>query len=224
VTVVERGQRAGWYPDPTGRSELRWFDGRWTEHVSTGGRPGIDPLPSAAPAPAPAGGPRPARRAGWVALGIAALVAVVAVIIGVSAGSGGDSDDQASDTQFTGTFCTDAQTNWVRVNRAWNTADTIVERGVPVQDWASDQNLLTSTAVMARQLADEAPDASHGGVNFKQEYGRLATYLDGVGGLAAKQGGTEADRTRVGRQAPTVMAVQMDTELTVVTGLPGSVC
>jgi hypothetical protein len=34
-----------WQPDPAGRHELRWWDGgRWTENVSDGGRPGVDPL------------------------------------------------------------------------------------------------------------------------------------------------------------------------------------
>jgi uncharacterized protein YxjI len=34
----------GWYPDPYGRHETRWFDGRqWTEHVASHGRQGVDP-------------------------------------------------------------------------------------------------------------------------------------------------------------------------------------
>jgi hypothetical protein len=33
-----------WYPDPYGRHEYRWFDGRtWTEQVSDHGRQGVDP-------------------------------------------------------------------------------------------------------------------------------------------------------------------------------------
>jgi hypothetical protein len=36
---------AGWHADPTGRYELRYWDGqRWTEHVSRGGVPATDPL------------------------------------------------------------------------------------------------------------------------------------------------------------------------------------
>ena len=32
-------QPAGWYPDPHGRSEQRWFDGtNWTTHVANGGQ------------------------------------------------------------------------------------------------------------------------------------------------------------------------------------------
>ncbi|GGM21455.1 hypothetical protein GCM10011608_02630 [Micromonospora sonchi] len=52
--------RPGWYPDPSGRYPLRWFDGTlWTPQVLDGWqRPVVDPLPPAAeaaspPAPAP---------------------------------------------------------------------------------------------------------------------------------------------------------------------------
>lgn len=53
VEVVEQvnGQTAsgvaaaGWHPDPMGRHELRYWDGTtWTEHVTSGGVPGVDPL------------------------------------------------------------------------------------------------------------------------------------------------------------------------------------
>jgi hypothetical protein len=39
------GPTGAWQPDPSGRHELRWWDGgRWTENVSDGGRPGVDSL------------------------------------------------------------------------------------------------------------------------------------------------------------------------------------
>src|SRR5436190_12075122 len=45
-------QEAGWYPDPSGRHEHRYWDGtRWTEHVASHGRPGVDPDLSSAPPP-----------------------------------------------------------------------------------------------------------------------------------------------------------------------------
>lgn len=43
----ERGRPAlfGWYPDPTGRNELRYYDGRrWNEHVVDRGELAVDPL------------------------------------------------------------------------------------------------------------------------------------------------------------------------------------
>ncbi len=36
---------ANWYPDPMGRHEYRWYDGnQWTDHVSSGGVPSMDPV------------------------------------------------------------------------------------------------------------------------------------------------------------------------------------
>ena len=44
----------GWYPDPTGRPQLRrWEGGRWLDWVSAGGHVGTDPMP---PPPASGGG------------------------------------------------------------------------------------------------------------------------------------------------------------------------
>ena len=41
---------ANWHPDPTGRHELRYWDGSaWTEHVSDHGITGTDPVDAAAP-------------------------------------------------------------------------------------------------------------------------------------------------------------------------------
>jgi hypothetical protein len=57
VTDVQReGQAAGWWADPYGRHELRFFDGgRWTPYVRDAGRDGMDE-----PA-GPVGEARPAR-------------------------------------------------------------------------------------------------------------------------------------------------------------------
>src|SRR5688572_27959018 len=34
-----------WYPDPYGRHQFGWFDGRqWTESVSSNGQQGVDPI------------------------------------------------------------------------------------------------------------------------------------------------------------------------------------
>jgi uncharacterized protein YxjI len=42
--MTTTGTPAGWYADPLGRHETRYFDGRqWTEHVSSHGRASIDP-------------------------------------------------------------------------------------------------------------------------------------------------------------------------------------
>jgi hypothetical protein len=36
----------GWFPDPSGRWQVRWWDGStWTDRVATAGRQASDPLP-----------------------------------------------------------------------------------------------------------------------------------------------------------------------------------
>lgn len=42
---VPAPQAGAWHPDPSGRHELRWFDGQqWTESVNDAGATGTDPL------------------------------------------------------------------------------------------------------------------------------------------------------------------------------------
>ncbi|MFG2059330.1 DUF2510 domain-containing protein [Micromonospora sp. NPDC048930] len=55
------GPRPGWYPDPSGRQPVRWFDGgRWTAHVIDGRQqPQLDPLPDDAGRPPIPPGPPP---------------------------------------------------------------------------------------------------------------------------------------------------------------------
>ncbi len=39
------GPQAGWYADPYGQAQQRYWDGNaWTEHVSTGGVASSDPV------------------------------------------------------------------------------------------------------------------------------------------------------------------------------------
>lgn len=48
---------AAWHPDPTGRHELRYYDGtRWTEHVADGGTTSVSPIDGPAPETGTAGG------------------------------------------------------------------------------------------------------------------------------------------------------------------------
>jgi hypothetical protein len=44
-TPIQLGPAAGWFPDPTGRHEQRYWDGAtWTDAVVSNGQPGTDPL------------------------------------------------------------------------------------------------------------------------------------------------------------------------------------
>ena len=42
--LVAEALPVGWYGDPSGRHELRWWEGRWTEAVNNGGQVGTDAL------------------------------------------------------------------------------------------------------------------------------------------------------------------------------------
>jgi hypothetical protein len=42
--LISKALPAGWYSDPSGRHELRWWEGRWTEAVNDGGQVGTDAL------------------------------------------------------------------------------------------------------------------------------------------------------------------------------------
>lgn len=88
----------GWLRDPTGRFELRYWDGnRWTEHVARGGLQGADPLADAPPMPTAARSPedlaaaqhdrmrRSSRRWLVVIVGASALMAgllVAGIVVG----------------------------------------------------------------------------------------------------------------------------------------------
>ncbi|MEI7548795.1 MAG: DUF2510 domain-containing protein, partial [Actinomycetota bacterium] len=65
----------GWYPDPTGRFELRWFDGAgWSASVSRGGQQSFDD-PSAAPT-------APASSGMNVGVLVGAILLVAALVVG----------------------------------------------------------------------------------------------------------------------------------------------
>lgn len=75
----------GWYPDPLGRHEQRWYDGmRWTDHVGDAGRPGLDPLAATSGIAPTAGDASNLSRAALVAA-LAAVVLSVVPYVGVLA-------------------------------------------------------------------------------------------------------------------------------------------
>lgn len=56
--IVVHAPAFGWYPDTTGRHELRYWDGkRWSDYVSDRGTRSEDPLEAPPAAPAPHDGP-----------------------------------------------------------------------------------------------------------------------------------------------------------------------
>ena len=104
---------AGWYPDPTGRHELRYWDGyAWMDDVSDHGTTGRDPLggkpmpaPSEAAAKAqaaPASAPTPSKKNLYIILGaVAAVVVLVVAFLVLRGGDDGDKVTVLGDKKFT---------------------------------------------------------------------------------------------------------------------------
>jgi uncharacterized protein DUF2510 len=101
-------QTAGWFPDPYGRFEQRYFNGsHWTEHVVDDGRQSVDPLGATVSVPfvTPTDGPnqisafldklgpdarvRPAVQLTVATAGVGGLVAAVGIVAAIV----GDSDN-----------------------------------------------------------------------------------------------------------------------------------
>lgn len=87
--VVGGGLAAGWYPDPSGRADHRWWDGeRWTTVVSVDGEERTDTEPP------PLGSPeRPAGRPWLTALAVVIVAGIAGVAAGVVAGALDDGPD-----------------------------------------------------------------------------------------------------------------------------------
>ncbi|MGA0270730.1 MAG: DUF2510 domain-containing protein, partial [Ilumatobacteraceae bacterium] len=67
----------GWYPDPLGRYDHRWFNGTsWTADVSTDGVRQVDPLGITSPPQAKR------RRWPWLLLTVALMLTIPAVTLG----------------------------------------------------------------------------------------------------------------------------------------------
>jgi hypothetical protein len=99
------GNEPAWRPDPSGRHELRWFDGAtFTDRVADAGVQGVDPGPSLQPAsggvvpPADVTGRRASRLPLILAV-VGALVVVIAVItlLGDDGGGTGDFSGEVAD-------------------------------------------------------------------------------------------------------------------------------
>lgn len=52
LDIDHQGVAAGWFPDPSGRYDQRYWSGSaWTEHVMKDGAPAVDPPPARPPKP-----------------------------------------------------------------------------------------------------------------------------------------------------------------------------
>ena len=97
---------AGWHPDPSGRFEVRYFDGTaWTDHVSTAGTQSRDPFDGRAAAVPPPPGvasaaplPSKPRRRGRKLIGGAVVIAIIAAAASGSSDSSKDGGSGSGDS------------------------------------------------------------------------------------------------------------------------------
>jgi Protein of unknown function (DUF2510) len=192
----------GWYPDPNGAHQLRYFDGSaWTEHVSDNGLQSVSPLaptptPTTAATVSPAGmpsatpGPNRRGRAKWVMGGVA-LVAVAAVVIGVLASGGSDdnttaSGDSGPSVDSGQSFCDDFNGSWSIVLSGMITAEATIQSlslNPAFSGGTTDElNAVTQGAQDAGVIAAEAPD------DLKAQIQAMADFLQL--GLQLEQGDT----------------------------------
>jgi hypothetical protein len=157
----------GWYPDPTGRHESRYFNGQWSQYVSTRGVNSVDPL-TASPFPAagapvntlvsapylpaaPGGpmmspylpsGPTTNQRSPKVKLAIAGGVVVVAVGIALAVSLSGGSNGGHG-------FCADA----IALNREYPSA-TSIKNASQIPHAASEFDTLATESPSSEDAAD----------------------------------------------------------------------
>jgi hypothetical protein len=127
--MTNHAARPGWYPDPTGTNESRYFDDRWTDFVSNQGIQSVSPMPSSPQAAIAAAGPispigsqhsytpgmpRPARRnntkAVWIIVAGAATAGLA--VIAVSAASASSGGSSSSGGGSVSSFCRDFAKSW----------------------------------------------------------------------------------------------------------------
>jgi len=108
MTGNESISGGGWHPDPHGRHQLRFWDGRaWTAHVSNAGVPGTDPLtPGAPPATAAAHPVSPAlKNRLYLLFGAAGLVILGCLLPWASQNNGLTTDTISGVSRGGGVVC-----------------------------------------------------------------------------------------------------------------------
>lgn len=170
---------AGWQPDPTGRHEVRYFDGtRWSDHVGDGGQQATDTFEStvirdtAAPDQSPLNARSP--RWPWIVAVVAALI--IGLGVGAAAGNSKSTDLQkklaqaehdrdiavkrvndrealrrSNTAKASATRASLAEAERAKKNRAENAAKATAAKATAD---AADQQKLAADALAAQQKAD----------------------------------------------------------------------
>lgn len=192
----------GWYPDPSGVHELRYYNDGWTEHVSDHGVQAVSPLPPPPPAPVPvptqpvpaavatvadSGPPSGRRRVTWVVGGLALVVVAVVAVVAATSGSSDDGDAAGGPGQADSgvdqaqSFCDDFSGTWSIVLGGMIDAETLMysaDTDPAFSGGTSDQlNSVTQGAQDASVIAAEAPDELKDQVTAMSDFLGLALQL-----------------------------------------------
>ncbi|CAN5279525.1 hypothetical protein BH18ACT4_BH18ACT4_09660 [soil metagenome] len=128
------GQAAGWYPDPTGRHQYRYWSGSsWTDNVSDGGVASTDPMGGPGPVFPPGAVAAPTTRAARPSSRRPLLIgAAVVAVLGVAAAAFALTRDD--DTSGLGTFTDEVDGGEVFVHRVKVPAGSLLTIRVEPED------------------------------------------------------------------------------------------
>lgn len=199
-------QAPGWYADPHGRHERRYWDGStWTERVADGGASGTDPIGAPPPPPAAggpgSGAPAPATGTGAgtsrppVALlaGIGVLVLVVVVvgaIVLLAVNGDGDGDGDGS---FDGEVVAGAEPDRYEVRVADGGSFVATLTTSPGVEVAFSVSVAED---LVRRYAEQFAEGTGDDVDGLVEEARAEAFDDEIGGFVLDSdtvGGPDAD-------------------------------
>jgi hypothetical protein len=187
----------GWYADPTGGHQLRYFDGTsWTDHVSDDGVQSTAPVIPVTPtqptqAAQATAAPPPKRRGGklkWIVgvIGVVVLLFIGAVAVQVVKDEKDKKEAGGVFVDAGQSFCEDFQGTWGTVMGGMITAEVLID-GLdlnPNYTGAStdDINSVTQAAQDASVIAAEAPN------DIKDQISAMSQFL--LLGVQLAQGDT----------------------------------
>ncbi len=164
------GVTPGWYPDPNGQHQFRYFNGVWTDQVSDNG--------VVSSAPIAAGPPKKSKALLWW-LGIPAAILVVLIVIGAIA----DATDNGTSNESTHqSFCEDFSGTWSDVVAGTISADVMItdaQNNPGEKPYQTDIDNVNQGAQSASVLAREAPSAIKSRITAISNYLNLAVKYAG---------------------------------------------
>lgn len=152
---------AGWFPDPTGRFQQRYWDGdRWSEHVANGTRRATDPLEVAAPAPTGPARPSSSSRRTLVIFGALAVAAVAAY---VALGAADDGPWSGGGSSLAQRACGNARAALEEFSRAERSAPSTIQALEDASDDAHSAVVLDAKwRPLSRSIVGARNELAHG--------------------------------------------------------------